>query len=173
MNASFLKKTRLALVAVFGTALLSSAAPAGAVDPSTLVSKAEATALIGQPVVATSGGPAEKDDDSGGMLSYCTFRAGPSALIVSVVSFSSATEAKAKTTRQLAAARLDGDDAKIVEESGLGDRAFWATTANGAEYVVLKGSRVLGLALGGKPAKPPASYRDALRALAKSALEKL
>lgn len=173
MNFFSSKKTSLLLVAVLGTTLSSPAAPAGAVDPATLVSQAEATAVMGQPVVATPGGPAAKDDDTGGMLAYCTFRAGPTALIVSVVSFSSATEAKAKTTKQLAAARLDGDDAKIVEESGLGDRAFWATTANGAEYVVLKGSRVLGLALGGKPAKPPASYRDALRALAKSALEKL
>ena len=157
----------LGLVAVLQTTA------AASVDPVTLVSKAEAIALLGQPVTAVTPSSEQVDEDTGGKLIYCALRTEKSALVVSVVSFSSAKEALAKMTKQHAVERMEGDNAKITEEKGLGDQAFWATTDLGAEYIVIKGSRVLGLALGGKLPNPPASYREALRKIVISAVAKL
>ncbi len=113
-------------------------------DPCALVDRATVIALLGPTSTGgTSAGP-ELDEDSGGTVSYCTFRAGTAALILSQVTFSNAAEAAKATTRELVSSRMDDDGAKIVDEPGLGDRAFWAYTAEGAEFVVLKGSVVLG-----------------------------
>ena len=146
---------------------------AASVDPVALVSKAEASVLLGQPVVAVTPASEQVDEDTGGKLVYCAFRTEKSAVAVSVVSFASAKEALAKTTKQHAQERLEGDNSQITEEKDLGDRSYWATTDLGAEYIVIKGSRVLGLAIGGKLPNPPASYREALRKLAVSAAAKL
>jgi len=68
--------------------------------------------------------------------------------------------------------RLD-DVTEFKEVTGIGDRAFWAYTETGAEFVVMKGATVLGVSLGGKLPKPPASYEAALRAAASAAAAKL
>lgn len=141
--------------------------------PCELMDRATVIALLGP--TSTAGTPAgpERDDDSGGTVRYCTFRAGSAALILSQVTFSSAAEAGKATTKELVTSRMEGDGAKITDEPGLGDRAYWAYTAEGAEFVVLKGSVVLGVALGGHLANPPVSYRKALRAATAAALLKL
>jgi hypothetical protein len=148
-------------------------ADAASVDPASLVGKADVLALVGQPVLSAMPIPEEVDEDTGGMVSHCMYHMSSCAMIVSVVTFPSAAVASAKLTEQFAAGMVEGDGAKVIAESGLGERAFWAKTDEGVEYVVLKGNHVLGLSLGGKPPKALASYRDALRALVKSALEKL
>lgn len=149
------------------------ASAAGKVGPCELMDRATVIGLLGQATSAgTPAGP-ERDEDSGGTVSYCTFRAGAAALILSQVTFTSAAEAGKATTKELVASRMDGDGAKITDEPGLGDRAYWAYTAEGAEFVVLKGSVVLGVALGGQLANPPVSYRKALRAATVAALLKL
>lgn len=68
---------------------------------------------------------------------------------------------------------MEGEGSRIVEEPGLGDKAYWAYTSEGAEIVVLKGAVVLGVAVGGQLPNPPVSYRKALRAATAAALLKL
>lgn len=150
--------------------LISAAHVAGPCD---LLDPATVSELLGQPL--TRGVPAgpEPDEDTGGTLSYCTYHAGPTALIVSQVAFESAAAARKATTKELVAGRLEDDLMALKEEPGLGDKAFWAYTPQGAEYVVLKGPSVLGLALGGRLPKPPASYQAALRAAAAKAITRL
>lgn len=142
-------------------------------SPCDLMDRATVVALLGQ--TSTAGTPAgpERDDDTGGTVRYCTFRAGTAALILSQVTFSSAAEAGKATTQELVTSRMEGEGSKIVEEPGLGDRGYWAYTSEGAEMVVLKGSVVLGVALGGQLPNPPSSYRKALRAATAAALLKL
>ncbi len=142
-------------------------------DPCDLIDRATVATLLGRTTPAgTPAGP-ERDDDTGGTIRYCTYRAGAAALILSQVSFSSAAEASKATTKELVTSRLEGEGSKIVEEPGLGDRAYWAYTSEGAEIVVLKGSIVLGVALGGQLSNPPESYRKALHAATAAALLKL
>lgn len=161
------------LVGSLLSVLTGSAFATTGIDPAALVIKAELTSVLGQPVTKVVPVPEQTDDDTGGRLVYCTFHGGQSAVIVSVVSFSSAKEAQAKMSKQQAMERLEGDNAQVIEEKGLGDRAYWATTDQGAEYIVIKGARVLGIGLGGKLTQTPASYREALRALAVGAVAKL
>ena len=164
-------------ISLFGLSLLSifvfSPLALGA-DICSLVSKGEATSLLGQPVSDMTPGKPEKDEDTGGMLTYCSYRAGTLALIVSVVEFSSPAEARKNTTREMAASRLEGD-AKVTDESGLGDRAYWAvsTKAGARGYIVQKGTRVLGIMLGGEGLGAPERHKEALRKAAAGALGRL
>jgi len=158
-----------AMLFSFGTASVEAAAP---IDPSTLVTKGDVEKLLGQSVGITPAGRETQDEDTGGMLTYCTYHAGSMAVIVSVITFASPQEALAKMTSDRAAERMDGD-ATIVAERDLGARAFWGTSANSAEYVVVQGSHVLGIGLGGRLPQSPESYHAALRALATAALGKL
>jgi hypothetical protein len=143
------------------------------VGPCDLMDRATASALLGQASAPGMLAGPERDDDTGGTLSFCTFRAGTAGLILSQVTFSTAAEAGKATTQELVLSRMEGQEGKIVEEPGLGDRAYWAYTTEGAEIVVLKGSVVLGVALGGQLANPPASYRKALHAATAAVLLKL
>ncbi|MEO8578454.1 MAG: hypothetical protein ABI556_17210 [Gemmatimonadales bacterium] len=152
-------------------ALFASSAQNGA--PCNLMDRATVIALLGPASTAgTPTGP-EPDDETSGTLRYCTFRAGAAAVLISQVNFSSAAEARKATTRELVISRMDGDDAKLVDEPGLGDKAWWAYTSEGAQFVVLKGSVVIGVALGGELAKKPVSYRNVLRAATVAALLKM
>ena len=156
-----------------GVLMLGQASLAAPIDPCSLVSKAEAGALLGSPILHASAFTPVKDEETGGMQVNCMMSTKTSGFVISVVSFSSAGEAHAKTTKEVVAERNDGNHLKIEEVKGLGDRAYWATTDNGAQYVVVKGARVLGLSLGGQLAHPPASYQSGMRALVVKALAKL
>jgi hypothetical protein len=147
--------------------------PAQAPDVCDLLDLPTASALLGQP--ATRGQPSRPvpDEDSGGMVSYCTYLSGKSALIVSLVTFKSPAAARTATTKNLVEARMDDEDATITEEAGLGDRAFWAYTKEGSTWVVLKGENVVGIGLGGSVVKPPATNKAPLRAAMVKALAKL
>ena len=165
------------IISLFGLSLLCifviSPLALGA-DICSLVSKGEATSLLGQPATQTTPGKPEKDEDTGGMVTYCSYRAGTLALVVSVVEFSSPAEARMKTTKEMAAGRMEGD-AKVTEESGLGDRAYWAvsTKAAAAGFTVQKGTRVLGILLGGQGLGAPETHKEALRKAAAGALGRL
>jgi len=139
------------------------AALAAAPGPCELVDSAVVAQLLGHPITATSPVAGQRDDETGGTLSYCTYEGGLAGLVVSVVRFGDPTKARRATTRRLAARRLDEERATVEEESGLGDRAFWAYTREGAEWVVLKGSVLVGVALGGRLGRPPRSLKSALR----------
>lgn len=68
---------------------------------------------------------------------------------------------------------MEDEVTAFKEVSGVGDRAFWATTGTAAQFVIVKGATVLGVSLGGTLPKPPASYEAALRAAASAAAAKL
>ena len=135
-----------------------------AADPCALVTRTEASALLGQPSApGAKSGPA-RDEDSSGQLSYCTYKAGTAALIVSLVEFSSPAEAKKALTANLVKRRIGEDDAKVTEEAGIAERAFYAVTAEGSMYVFIKGSTVVGLGIGGPGSPKAATVKGALKA---------
>jgi hypothetical protein len=145
-------------------ALFAYVAPAA--GPCDLLAKATITGILGQPAAAGRPMGPEKDEDTDGMISFCTFQGGQSAIIVSEVTFASPAAAMKATTQEYVKNKMDDDGAAVKQESGAGDRAYWATTKEGAEYVVVKGAKVISVAFGGKLPKPPTSYHDALRAAA-------
>jgi hypothetical protein len=138
--------------------------PAAAADACSLISRADASTLLSQPVNAgTADGPA-RDEDSSGQLSYCTYRGATASVLVSVVEFSSPAEAKKELTINLVKRRMDEDDAKVSEEPGIGERSFYAVSPTGSMYVFLKGNKVVALALGGSAAPKAAAIKAPLKA---------
>lgn len=173
MRAVMQCTSRLFLAFAIGAVIAWGSAWAGSTEPCGLLTKAEVAGVLESPILSVTPARAEKDEETGGTVAYCTMRAKTSAVIVSVVSFASAKEAATQTTTEQVKERMDDDAAKVVEVKGLGDRAYWATTAKGAQYVVVKGSRVLGVSLGGVLPKPTTSYREPLKGLVIKALARL
>ena len=131
--------------------------------PCDLVDKAKVTALLGKPAPAGQPVGPEKDDDTDGMMSYCTYPAVTAMVVVSRLVFASAAAAKKATTSQLVKSRISEEGAKVTAESGVGDAAYWAVGETGAMYVVLKGPKVSAVLIGGQLPKQLATYHDALR----------
>jgi len=142
-------------------------------NPCGLLDRATVVALLGSSSAGGIASGPEPDEDSGGTVSYCTFKGGTGAMVVSQVTFASPEAARNAATKELVAGRMEGEEAKISEEPGLGEKAWWTYTTEGAQFVVLKGTVVLGVAIGGGLPNPPVSYRSALRAATASALLKL
>lgn len=159
------------MLAIVGLSLAVVMNSTPAPGPCDLLTREAASQLLGQAATMTPSGP-EPDEETGGTRTVCVYQAGERMLIVSRIVFASAAAAREATTRELVGERLGEEDATIAEESGIGDQVFWAYTPIAAEYVVLKGSSVLGLALGGMP-KAPSAYQAQLRAAAVSAAAKL
>jgi hypothetical protein len=144
-----------------------------ATDACSLLSQAEAAVLLASPVTQVTPVGPQRDEDSGGQLTYCTYRAAASAAIVSVVEFPSGAEAQRQITRNLVQDRMDADDTKVSEESGLGEKSFFGVSAKGAIYVFLKKGKVVGIAIGGaKPGKAAAS-KESLRSAAQAVASRI
>jgi hypothetical protein len=160
---------------LFALAAVLAAVPgaARAADTCALVSRAEASALLGQPAGAGAATPATRDEDSSGQLSYCTYRAPASALIVSVVEFATPGEARKSLTVNMVKSRMEEEATKVSEEPGIGERSFYAASAEGSMYVFLKGNKVVGLAVGGPSAPKAAAVKAALKASAIATAAKL
>jgi hypothetical protein len=154
-------------------AVLLAPSSAHAIDICALASPADAATVLSQPVVGTSASKPERDEDSGGQISYCTYRAGQAGLIISVVEFATPAEARKQATAKLVEARADAADAKVIEETGIGERTFWALSSEGASYTFLKGALVVGLGAGGPGLGQPARRKNALRTLASDIAKKL
>jgi hypothetical protein len=141
--------------------------------PCDLLDRAAVASILGKPVTDVSPSEPTRDDDIGGTVVYCYYRAGEAALIVSQITFANAAAAQKATTKEVVEGRMEDEVTAFKEVSGVGDRAFWASTQTGAQFVIVKGATVLGVALGGSLPKPPASYEAALRAAASAAAAKL
>ena len=163
---------RVTLLAAFAVVLATQVSTATAADPCSLLSQSDATTLLAQPVTQVTPAGPQRDEDSGSQLSYCTYRATATAVIVSVVEFSSAAEAQKQLTKNLVQERMDAEDAKISEEPGLGEKSFYAVSTEGAMFVFLKKNKVVGVAIGGKPGQAAAS-KDALRRAAQAVVSKV
>ena len=141
--------------------------------PCDLLDRATASSLLGAPVKDVDASPPTRDEDTGGTVTVCMYRSDAAALIVSQITFASPAAARQATTKELVEGRMEEEVTAFKEVPGVGDRAFWAVTEAGAQFVILKGATVLGVALGGMLPKPPASYEAALRAAASAAVAKL
>ena len=160
------------MLVMLGLSLVVSASEVGAAGPCDLLDRATAGQLLGQAVAAgTPSGP-EPDEDSGGTRRNCVYQTGKSMLVLTHVTFANAAAAREATTRELVGERLGEEDATVKEESGIGDKAYWAYSDIAAQYIVVKGAVVLGLALGGT-GQAPSSYQASLRAAAAKAAAKL
>jgi hypothetical protein len=157
--------TRWSLVelAVLAVLAVLPAFPARAADPCALLSRAEAAALLGEPVAGVTPAGPERDEESGGKLTFCTWRAANAALVVSVVEFASPADARKQLDANLVQDRMEGKDAKLAEETGVGERSFWGETPKSAMMTFLKSNKVAGIAVGGTLSGPPAGRKAALR----------
>jgi len=142
------------------------------VGPCDLVDRAAATQLLGVPPASVTPSGPEPDEDTGGTRTTCVYMAGQRMLVVIRVAYASAAAAREATTQEMQAEKLAEDDATAKEVSGPGDKAFLVHTKYGVQYVVLKGSSVISLALGGMP-NPLPTYEAQLRTAAGAAATKL
>ncbi|HVY06959.1 MAG TPA: hypothetical protein VHB46_13375, partial [Burkholderiales bacterium] len=111
------------------------------------------------------------DEDSGGELIFCSYRSAGAAVVVSIVEFPSEAAARKQLGSGLINDRMGADDAKVVEERGIGEKAFYGASAKGSMYVFLRKNKVGGVGVGG-PGKA-ADLKDALRKAAQSVAAKL
>jgi len=166
--------------------------------PCDLLDKATASQLLGKPVASAEPSGPEPDEESGATRTVCTYMSGQSMLIVMQLAFKTPAAASQATTKELVAQQLgeenaegekdaddrdaddrdaaengdDPGDLTIEEASGLGDKSYRAYNPIGANYIVLKGSKVLLLSLGGT-GKDPKSYKTSLRSAAASVVPKM
>jgi hypothetical protein len=136
--------------------------PARAADACALLSRTDAAALLGEPVAGVTPAGPERDEESGGQLTFCTWRAANGSLVVSVIEFASPADARRQLEANLSQDRKDGQDAKLVEERGVGERAFWGESPTSAVVTFLKSNKVAGIAIGGA-GRQPATRKEALR----------
>ena len=143
-----------------------------AADACSLLAQSEAAAVTGQPIVEVTPGGPQRDEDSGGQLSYCTYRAAASAVIVSVVEFASGDEARKQLSKSVAQERADAHAARMREEPGLGEKSFYGASAKGASFLFVQGNKVIGVGVGGASAGDSNGLKESLRAAAKAVASK-
>jgi hypothetical protein len=168
-----LRRRIVSLMNLLAVAVAVVSTNAFAEDPCGLLDRSDVASLLGQPVIAAVSAGPEQDEDSGGRLSYCTYRASTDAMVVSVVEFASAAEARKQLSANLVEERMDADDAKVSEEPGIGERCFWGSSSNGVSITFVKGTRVAGIAMGGEGVANPLSRKAALRDAALAVASKL
>ena len=158
-------------VMILGVLVWVAIAPAAETDP--LLSKAEAAKLIGQPVVGPKVMGPEKDDDAPAQATHWSYLAKDSMVVVTRLDFASAAEAKKYATPAFIKKQNDEDEAKVTDEPGVGDKAFWTVTEEGCALSFLKGSHIANVAVGGKNIGSPDSHKSALKAAAIAIAAKL
>jgi hypothetical protein len=142
-----------------------------------IVSPDQVSKLIG--TITERRGPTEmrgENDDQDHLVSHVFYEAAEASLGVTVLSFDSASAAAKKLTKDYLKKAVNWDDVTLVDEGGLGDRAFWSTSTDGnAAVVVLKGRHVLTLTYISVTDRPASgeSHHAALRAVAQAGLSKL
>ncbi|MFN0179057.1 MAG: hypothetical protein ACKVZ0_09670 [Gemmatimonadales bacterium] len=134
-------------------------------DPCAMITKSEAQVLIGEPVASTSKEPPEPDEDTGAIQTSCTFMGKTKALVIAVLEFKSAAEATKAITAEFLKSQDEEAAPNIVDESGLGDRAYFSHTPRAAMMLARKGARAYVATVGGKLTAAGASYRGRLHTL--------
>ena len=138
-------------------------------DVCSLITAAEAEAVMGQPVASIL--PfSELDSDYGEMVFSCYYNGKDLTIVVSTVDLGSAQAASEILQQQLVKEQAD-EGAIINEEPGLGEKAYWTTADNAGMYTILKGSNIFVVLLGGNIGDA-ASYKAPLLTLAKSVSSK-
>jgi hypothetical protein len=135
-------------VAAFVVNLFASPLP---VAPCDLVAAATANELLGARAGAPeSMGPEQDEDIPGATRSVCIYMAGTRMPIVMEHTFRDAKSARDAMTQEAIRAQHEEEPGlTIKDEPGLGDKAYWVVLKGGAQYVVIKGAKVLSVLLGG------------------------
>ena len=135
-------------------------------DACSLITSAEAEAVMGQPV-ETINPYSELDTDYGETVFSCFYLGNELSIMVSKVELGSAQAASEAMQQQLIKEQTDSEDAIITEEPGLGEKAYWTTVENAGIFSFLKGRTVLVVGLVGISGDVE-SYKPSLLVLAKS-----
>ncbi|HEX4984782.1 MAG TPA: hypothetical protein VFV71_01795 [Burkholderiales bacterium] len=141
-------------------------ATALAADACAYLSQSDAAALTGQPVTNVDAAPARRDEDSGGQLNYCTYRSAGSAAVVSVVEFPSEVAARKQLSAAMVRGRMDNDGARVTEESGIGEKAYYGISTQGSMIVFVKNNKVVAIGAGGTKPAPKEALRKVALAVA-------
>lgn len=142
----------------------------GNYDVCSLVATADVEAVLGQTVTSVTPG-SEPDPTSGATLYSCTYLGNGLALIVSSADLGTAKAASDMMQAQFDTMKSYQPDTVLTEESGVGDKIFWTERENAVAYNVLKGSHLIGVAIGGSIGDP-ASYKAGLLLLTEIATAK-
>ena len=145
------------------------ATPAGPCD---LVDRPTAAQMLGAPVTKVEPTGPEPDEDSGATRTTCTYYAGQGLLIVIRLDFPNAAAARDMAATELDPDKLNAENSTVKQESGIGDKDYLVHAPKAVQYVVVKGSTVLTLILGGT-SDAPAAHESQLRTAAGAATKKL
>jgi hypothetical protein len=140
-------------------------------DPCRMASDAQVEEVLGQPITSKTPGE-DPDSVSGGTLYFCSYVGSGLAVVISMVGVGTPAEVAQALKDELAQMQADEPNASVTSQTGMGDQAFWTVTPHAAGYVVAKGGRVLGVALGGSIGDP-AAHKDALKTLAESIVARM
>ena len=143
-------------------------------DPCTLVTRAEAAAILDTPITTAFPSDPEVHPLSNASVVTCMMGGGQVMMLVSVDTYAS-PEAALKTMTKEFVKELAGDfEARVdTEPPGLGDRAFWLSSVGSARYYVVRGRTTLSITIAGAKLKDVDSKRDAIRALMVKALSRV
>lgn len=141
-------------------------------NPCRLLTATEIASTLGS---ATSGGKPvgpSIDKDLGAKSWTCDQQVEKLFLSLNVVEFASAAAAAQGMTLMMKEAKDIPEGIKLTAAPGLGDRAVWGASAEGAMWVALKGKYMLNVTLAGDLTDPP-RLREPLKRLATLALGRL
>ena len=139
-------------------------------DACSLITSAEAEAVMGQPVASVN--PfSELDQDYSKTVFSCYFIGKDLTVVISKVDLGTAPAASDAIQQQLIREKAENKDVIITEEPGLGEKAYWTVVENAGIYSIWKGGRILIVGLAGNIVDV-ASYKAPLLVLAKSVSEK-
>jgi hypothetical protein len=161
--------TGQAVVVPLGTAV--DVSPASGTDQvaCSLITAADAQALMGQAVASTS--PySEMDSDYGVTVYSCYYLGTDLTVVVSTVDLGSEDTAKAMLELKYVKESAD-TDGTITEEPGLGKKAYWTVVENGGMFTFLKDSHILVVGLVGNTGDANA-FKAALLNLANDVAKK-
>jgi hypothetical protein len=136
------------------------------VNVCSLATDAQVEAVLGQTITEKTPGE-DADSVSGGTLYFCTYLGSGLAVVLSWVETGTPAAAEQALKDELAQMQADEPSAIVTSVTGMGDKAFWTVTTHAASFVVVKGGRVLSVALGGNIGDPDA-HKAALKTLAES-----
>ena len=128
-------------------ASLIAVSPAQALDVCALVSRAEMAAVIGKAIASVEPMGPGRDAENGAVAWNCIYNNGES--VVTVIEFPSTGAAKKYITPENLRKELQGLEIEVVEEKGLGERAFVLTQEEGWTLSWLKGSKYLAVTMSG------------------------
>ena len=129
------------------------------------IDKAQVGALLGGTAPAPKQSGPTSDIAAGGVTTTCLFPAEPKIVMTMRIEFTSATEAQNRVGIDWLKKNIEAN-ASYAEEKGVGDRAFWAVSPEGASSIILKGSTLYLAVLG--PGSDAAAKKPALIKLAQS-----